>query len=59
MKTSKKVNGAFVGVKGLKIKTWMEAVMAAASQNEISDLVVFLQLRNLPTGCKSVVTPRK
>lgn len=49
MKTSKKVNGAFVGVKGLKIKTWMEAVMAAAKQNEISDLVVFLQLRNLLT----------
>jgi hypothetical protein len=50
MKTSKKVNGAFVGVTGLKIKIWVEAVMAAAKQSEISDLVRFFDLKYLPTN---------
>lgn len=50
MKTSKKVDGVFVGVTGLRIKLWMEAVMEAAGVKEIAELVVFLDLRQLPTN---------
>lgn len=50
MKTSNKVNGAFIGVTGLKIKIWMEAVMAAAQQSEITGLIRFFDLKNLPTN---------
>ena len=42
MKTSKKVDGVFVGITGLRIKLWMEAVMEAAGVKEIAELVVFL-----------------
>ena len=50
MKTSKKVDGVFVGITGLRIKLWMEAVMEAAGVKEIAELVVFLDLRKLPTN---------
>lgn len=50
MKTSKKVNGAFVGVMGLKIKLWMEAVMETAGVKAIPELIRFLDIRQLPTN---------
>jgi hypothetical protein len=50
MKTTKKINGVYVGVMGLRIKSWMEAVMEAADVKEIPELMRFLDIRQLPTN---------
>jgi hypothetical protein len=50
MKTSKKMGGVFVDVMGLRIKLWMEAVMEAAGVKEIPELILFLDIRHLPTN---------
>lgn len=49
MKTSSKVGGKLVGVKKLKVNTWLDAVMKASQQTKIERLVEFLSMQGLDT----------
>jgi len=49
VKTSSKVGGKLVGIKKLKVDTWLGAVMQASQQTVIERLVKFLSMHGLGT----------